>query len=261
MPTDMPHSLLDGLEGRRFSFYPAIRGIEHNEWSLLDSTWSEVQVRNSHSAQEFWIPKSHVGGVSSSDSPVVILGLRRELELKAGGIYPYRNVVTEIPSTQAGRTPRVATAAPPRQRLFSGSDANTLRLLGIAIGAALLASVLGFLAVVGGMHNPFERLFKADTSTSDQRYLGLGSRDSYFEVVGRLEQPESEEWLSGEEDELQFQVLRYPSRGYIVVMMGGSRADMRYLGTVHEPSRQILDSARLVRGGDTSSMMRNLPDF
>ena len=124
MPTDMPHSLLEELEGRRFSFYPAIRGIEHNEWSLMDSTWSEVQVRNSHSAQEFWIPKSHVGGVSSSDSPVVILGLRRELELKAGGIYPYRNVVTEIPSTQAGRRSRVATAAPPRQRLFSGSDAK-----------------------------------------------------------------------------------------------------------------------------------------
>ena len=44
-------------------------------------------------------------------------------------------------------------------------------------------------------------------------------------------------------------------------MMGGTRAGMRYLGTVHEPTRQILDSARLARGGDTSSMMRNLPDF
>ena len=122
-------------------------------------------------------------------------------------------------------------------------------------------SVVGFPAVVGGLHNPLEALFKADTTTADQRYLGLVSSNSYFEVVGRLGHPESEEWISGQEDELQFQVLRYPARNYIVVMMGGTRAGMRYLGTVHEPSRQILDSARLARGGDTSSMMRNLPDF
>lgn len=261
MPADMSHSPLEELRDRRFSFYPAIRGIDHNEWTLTDSTWSEVQVRNSKSGQEFWIPRSHVGGLTSTDRPVAILGLRRELEFKAGGIFPHRNVVTEIPSTPASRAPRPAPTPPPPRRLLSGSDAGTLRLLGIAVGGALLVSVLGFLAVVGGLHNPLDALFKPDTTTADQRYLGLASSDSYFEVVGRLGNAETEEWISGEEDELQFQVLRYPSRNYIIVMMGGTRADMRYLGTVHEPSRQILDSARLARGGDTSSMMRNLPDF
>lgn len=261
MSSDTPQSPLEELRNRRFSFYPAIRGIDHNEWTLTDSTWSEVQVRNGKSGQEFWIPRSHFGGLSSTDRPVAILGLRRELEFKAGGIYPYRSVVTEIPSTPASRAPKAVPTPPPPRRLLSGSDARTLRLLGIAIGAALLVSVVGFLAVVGGLHNPLEALFKVDTTTADQRYLGLSASNTYFEVVGRLGGPESEEWVSGEEDELQFQVLRYPSRSYIVVMMGGTRADMRYLGTVHEPSRQILDSARLARGGDTSSMMRNLPDF
>ena len=261
MPAEGSQSPLEELRDRRFSFYPAIRGIEHNEWTLTESTWSEVQVRNGKSGQEFWIPRSHVGGLSSTHRPVAILGLRRELEFKAGGIYPYRNVVTEIPSTPASRAPKPAPAPQPPRRLISGSDARTLRLLVIAIGAALLVSVMGFLAVVGGLHNPLEALFKTDTTTADQRYLGLAASNSYFEVAGRLGQPESEEWISGEENELQFQVLRYPSRKYIIVMMGGTRADMRYLGTVHEPSRQILDSARLARGGDTSSMMRNLPDF
>lgn len=261
MPTDRPQSLLDELRDRRFSFFPAIRGIEHNEWTLLDATWSEVQVRNGESGREFWIPRSHLGELSSTDSPVAILGLRRELESKAGGIYPYRSVVLEIPSTPASRLARPIPAPPPPKRVISGSDARTLRLLGIAIGAALVLVVFGFLAVVGGLHNPLDVLFRKDVSTLDQRYLGLASHSSYFEVVGRLGQAESEEWISDEEDELQFQLLRYPARNYLVVMMGGTRADMRYLGTLHTPSKQILDSARLARGGDTAPMLRNLPDF
>lgn len=261
MASERPQSPLSGLEGRRFSFYPAIRGIEHNEWTLADSTWSEIQVRNGGTGEEFWIPRRHLGVASSTDSPVAILGLRRELEHKAGGVFPYRRVVTEMPSTRASRVPQSPAAPPPKQRFVSGSDAKTLRLLAIAVGGALLVGLIGFIVVVGGLHNPLERLFKPDTSTADQRYLGLSGSDSYFEVVSRLGDPEAEDWVSGEEDELQFQVLRYPTRRYIVVMMGGTRAGMRYLGTVHEPTRQILDSARLARGGDTSSMMRNLPDF
>ncbi len=261
MALDESKSLLAALEDRRFSFYPAIRGIDHNEWTLESSTWSEVQVRNAESGQQFWIPRSHLGVVSSSDSPVLILGLRRELEFKAGGVYPFHKIVTEMPSTPAGRQTQAPAGAPPKQRSLSGSDARMLRLLGLALGVGLLVSLLVFAGVIGGMHNPLEALFEPDTSTSDQRYLGLGSNASYFEVVGRLEQPESELWISGKEDELQFQALYYPSRRYIVVMMGGSRAEMRYLGTIHDRSRRVLDSARLARGGDTSSMMRNLPDF
>ena len=261
MAFDDSQSVLAALEGRRFSFYPAIRGIEHNEWSLQNSTWSEVQVRNEDSGQQFWIPRSHLGVVSSSDSPVLILGLRRELQFKAGGIYPFHRIVTEMPSTAASRGPAAPTAPPPKQRLLSGSDARVVRMLGLAIGVGLVVSVLVFAGVIGGMHNPFEKLFAPDTSTSDQRYLGLASSASYFEVVNRMGQPESEEWISGEEDELQFQALYYSSRGYIVVMMGGGRAEMRYLGTLHDRSRRVLDSSRLARGGDTSSMMRNLPDF
>lgn len=260
VPND-PHGSLEALQGRRFSFFPAIRGIEHNEWTMHDSTWSEVQVRNGMTGQEFWIPKRHLGGVSSSDSPVLILGLQRELEFKAGGVYPYRRTVTEMPSTPAGRQPPAAPVPEPKQRLLSGSDARLVRLLAIAIGVGLLVSVIGFLGLVGRLHNPLDRWLQPDTSTEDQRYIGLGTTDSYFEVVAKLDRPGSEEWISAEEDEIQFQALFYPARRYIVVLMGSTRGDMRYLGTLHDPSRQVLDSAQFSRGGDTGSMMRNLPEF
>lgn len=263
MASELPQLPLEALQGRRFSFYPAIRGIEHNEWSLEDSTWSEVQVRNCQSGKEFWVSKSHLGSVSSSDSPVLILGLHRELEAKAGGVHPYRKVVTEMPSTAAGRSQAAPAGAapPPKSHAHRRTDARVLRLLGLAVGATLLLGLLGFSVIVGGLHNPLETLFQPDTSTTDQRYLGLGSNDSYFEVVSKLARPESERWISDEEDELQFQALQYPSRRYTVIMMGGSRAEMRYIGTLHEPTRSVLDSARIARGGDTSSMMRNLPEF
>ena len=261
MVPNEPRGSLEALQGRRFSFYPAIRGIEHNEWTMHDSTWSEVQVRNGMTGQEFWIPKRHLGGVSSSDSPVLILGLQRELEFKAGGVYPYRRTVTEMPSTPAGRVPPAPPVPEPKQRLLSGSDARLMRLLAIAIGVGLLVSVIGFLGLVGRLHNPLDRWLQPDTSTADQRYIGLGTTDSYFQVVAKLDRPGSEEWISAEEDEIQFQALFYPARRYIVVLMGSTRGDMRYLGTLHDPSRQVLDSAQFSRGGDTGSMMRNLPEF
>ena len=261
MVPNEPQASVEALQGRRFSFYPAIRGIEHNEWTQQDSTWSEVQVRNVTSGQEFWIPKRYLGGISSSDSPVLILGLQRELEFKAGGVFPYRQIVTEMPSTPAARKPPAAPVPQPKQRLLSGADARLVKLLAIAIGVALLASVIGFLGLVGRLHNPLDRWFKPDTSTADQRYIGLGTVDSYFEVVAKLGTPDSEAWISGEEDEIQFQALFFSARRYIVVLMGSTRGDMRYLGTLHDPTRQVLDSAEFARGGDTGSMMRNLPEF
>ena len=257
----MSQLTLDSLRDRRFSFYPAIHGVDHNEWTLTESTWAEIQVRNSGSGQEFWIPKNHLGTVSSTDSPVLILGLERELEAKAGGVFPRRMVVTGYHHA-AGRL-RSARPTPQRRQAQqdSADRAPVLRPLVVAISVALMAGLVGFLGVVGGLHNPLEVLFAPDTSTADQRYLGLQRNDSYFEVVNRLSAPEEEQWISGEEDELQFQALHYGSRGYIIVMMGGSRAEMRYLGTLHDPSRRVLDSAQFARGGDTSSMMRNLPEF
>ncbi len=243
--------------------YPAIRGIEHNEWTLERETWSEILIKNNTSDREIWIPRNHLGEVSSSDSPVLILGLLRELEFKAGSVIPYRKVVVNMPETPAVRQAPmdVPLSGPPRNEFVRGSDAKTFRFLGVALSIGLTVALIGFVAVVVGFQNPFEYFFRSDTTTADQRYLSLASTDSYHDIVIKMAVPEREQWITREEDELQFQALWYGSRSYIVILMGGDRTGMRYIGTIHGPSRRVLDSAVLVGGGDTSSMMRNLPDF
>ena len=79
---------LENLGDRSFSFYPAILDIEHNEWRLQRSTWSEILVINTKSGQELWIPRRFVGEVVSVEQPVEIVGLRKELEYKAGAVWP-----------------------------------------------------------------------------------------------------------------------------------------------------------------------------
>ncbi len=264
MAAEPQQSPLDELAGRRFSLYPAIRGIEQNEWTLDRDTWSEILIKNETSGEELWIPRNHLGEISSSDSPVLILGLKRELEYKAGSVVAYRKVVVSMPETPAVRSglhEQKAPPEPPRNELVRGSDAKTFRLLGITLSIGLTIALVGFVGVVVGFHNPLEIFFRPDTTTADQRYLSLGSADNYHDIVIRMATPEKEQWISLEEDELQFQALWYSSRAYIVVLMGGTRADMRYIGTIHDPSRRVLDSALLAGGGDTASMMRNLPEF
>ncbi len=262
MAAGSQQSVLDELAGRRFSLYPAIRGIEHNEWTLERETWSEILIRNDTSGRELWIPRNHLGEISSSDSPVLILGLLRELEFKAGSVVPYRKVVVNMPATPAGRqAPEDAAQPPPRNEFAGGSDTKTFKLLGIALSIGLTAALLGFVVAAVDFQNPFEYFFRPDTTTADQRYLSLAATDGYHDIVIKMAAPEQEQWITEEEDELQFQALWYGSRSYIVILMGGARSGMRYIGTIHHPSRRVLDSAALAGGGDTSSMMRNLPDY
>src|SRR5689334_14226380 len=82
---------------RPFSFYPPIVGIEHNEWLFRKATWSEILVVNCKSSAEIWIPRRFMGEVSRIDDPVLIVGLNRELEFKAGTVWPYQRRVIEMP--------------------------------------------------------------------------------------------------------------------------------------------------------------------
>jgi hypothetical protein len=89
--------VLDTLARRTFSFYPAIRGIEHNEWVFRKATWSELVVVNRKSGDEISIPRRLVGEVSIVDDPVVIVGLLRELEYREGAVWPCQRRVIEMP--------------------------------------------------------------------------------------------------------------------------------------------------------------------
>ena len=56
---------LTELRHGRFSFYPAIVGVRHNEWVLRRATWTDILVANAKTAEELWIPRRLVGEVSS----------------------------------------------------------------------------------------------------------------------------------------------------------------------------------------------------
>ena len=101
----------------------------------------------------------------------------------------------------------------------------------------------------------------ADTSTAYQRYLSLTASDNYSDIVLKTDPPASQQWLTGVEASIQFEILYYARRSYALVLMGASRDEARYIGALHLPSRKILDTVRLSGGGTTASMLKNLPEF
>ena len=102
---------LGHLAGRPFSFYPAIHGIEQNEWVFRKITWSEMLVVNRKTGEEISIPRQLVGEVSVVDDPVVIVGLLRELEYREGTVWPCQRRVIEMPLAVGEGRP---VATPPR---------------------------------------------------------------------------------------------------------------------------------------------------
>jgi hypothetical protein len=254
---------VEALRGRSFSFYPAIRNIEHNEWTLNEENWSELRVANRKSPHDVWIPRNYVGSVSSSDSPLLIVGLNRELEFKAGAVWPYRRTVIEMPGPRrpALEAPENASAPGPAGVRFDPAETKVGRFLAGSLLVGLVACLIVVVFALEG--NPFSLggWFQPSVETTDQRYLGLNSSDTYHDILLKLGKPDQEQWISSEASEIQFQLLRYPARSYAVVMMGPSRLESHYIGALHEPSRQILDSIKLPNGGSTASMLKNLPEY
>lgn len=92
----------DQIGRRAFSFYPAIVGIEHNEWNLRRVTWTEIEVINTKTLQELVIPRQYVGEISAIEEPFLIAGLIKELEYKSGIVFPHRRRVIEMPRAVNG---------------------------------------------------------------------------------------------------------------------------------------------------------------
>src|SRR5215470_3609092 len=88
---------LESLGRRPFSFYPPVLNVDHNEWIFQKATWSEILVVNAKTGQEVWVPRRFLGEVSRVDEPVMIVGLKRELEYKAGSLWPHERKIIELP--------------------------------------------------------------------------------------------------------------------------------------------------------------------
>jgi hypothetical protein len=104
MSAPLVPSPLDYVGLRRFAFYPNIMNADPNEWVLGTRSWSEVQVVNARTGREIWIPRQYIGAVSDGSGSLLIVGLRKELEFRAGSLEPCVKRVIEIPHAPADDT-------------------------------------------------------------------------------------------------------------------------------------------------------------
>lgn len=255
---------LEGLGRRPFSFYPPVLNIEHNEWIFEKATWSEVLVSNTKTKAEVWVPRRFLGEISRVDEPVMIVGLRRELEFKAGALWPHERRVIEMPRAvnegprpAAGETP---APPPPRpamvggMRLENGAESRIGVLIGGALAVGLLLCVLVVVMFRGGPDGK-----KVTYVPVMQQNLGLTLVDDYHAVVRRLGQPAEDRWKS-ETGELQYRVLVYKDRGVSIVLMGKDRESARYIGAMDVNWRPV-DSVDLPHAGNSRSMLNALKRF
>jgi hypothetical protein len=168
----------DQIGRRPFLFYPAIVGIEHNEWTLRRITSSEVQVANTKSAEEIWIPRRFLGEVSAIEDPFLIAGLVKELEYQAGEVLPYRRRVIEMPRAVNGSASFAARMpmAPPMPsklapvigiRVETGPASRTGKRLLTWIVAGILACITAAEALI---------VFGGHRTAASRRNLPFGDR-------------------------------------------------------------------------------------
>ncbi len=244
---------LEALEHRSFAFYPPIVNVEHNEWRFRKATWSELLIVNARSDLEVWIPRRLIGEVSSVDEPVVIVGLLKELEYKAGTVWPHERRVFEMPRVAAA-DPAAPLAPPPHRASYAGgAESRVGRLIAIVLGVVLGACLLLFAISRLGPVRPVKY------TAADQDYLSLSRRDDYFAVVEKLGRPAEDRWRP-QSSELEYRALWYPQRSYYVILLGPSRNEARYIGTLDRNWRMI-HYVDLPSSGNTAAILRALPRF
>jgi hypothetical protein len=244
--------LQEALAGRRFSFYPPLLGVEHNEWTMREATWSELLVQNAATEETLWLPRGYVSELSRVREPVIIVGLTRELEYRAGAVRPTLNRVLTMKEVP-GPPPESLPPLPPAPSVMTLSTSE--KRIGVAVLLWLGAAVMLCAVVVG--------VFRYARSTQALRYrtvthasLGLSSSSDYGDVVRLLGEPASMEARQAD-GELPLRILRYPARQLNIVLSGREKNQMRYLGAV-DPAGKVVDSVQLPGGADSSALLRNL---
>lgn len=232
---------IEQLGDRSFSFYPAIVGIDHNEWLFREATWSEVLVANVKSGQEIWVPRRAIGLVAKVEEPLAIVGLSKELEFKAGAVVPHLRRVLEMPrAVNEGPRP---DAGPPSGAMrapgvmqsiagvSSGADSKISRMLLLAIGGAVLLVVL----VVGFFKGADKRVSFTPVVQSE---IVFSARDDYFAVERRLGKPAEDKWRA-DQGEIQYRYLWYQQQNMAVILMGTDRDRAQYIGELDKEGHVI----------------------
>jgi hypothetical protein len=257
---ESPTPALEPLARRTFAFFPPILNVEHNEWRLRKSTWSEVLVVNAKSDLEIWIPRRMLGEIASVDEPVMIVGLNKELEYKAGTVWPHERRVLEMPGSTSAALPareQKATAGGSAPIRAIGPANTTESRIGRLVGVVLALGVLVcFLVIFVFRTGPVRPV---TFTATDQDFLSLSRTDDYSSVVRKLGPPAEARWR-GQGGELQYRAMWYPQRSYFVILLGTDRNDPRYIGALDRNWRMI-HFVELPNGASTASMLRGLDKF
>src|SRR5580698_1440124 len=254
LPTPLQH-----LGGRRFSFYPPIRNLEPNEWLYRRATWSECVVVNARSGEEVCVPRIFLGEVSRIDEAVMIVGLHRELEWRSGAIIPRERTVIEFPVGRGRSAVNDGSTAPlPHHlapviniRLEPKPEARAWKWVGVA---AVLGAVAFTIVADVARQTPWRQ--RADFSRGDRSYLQLGPDDDYASAVRKLGAPSRADSHAAEAR--VFRSLTYTARRYSVILMGPTKEDARYIGTLDLHGR-VLDAVRLPDGTSGESLLNSAP--
>ncbi|RPI17902.1 MAG: hypothetical protein EHM65_02695 [Acidobacteriales bacterium] len=252
MPDATP-TALEELGDRRFSFYPAIANTEHNEWLLRRATWSEILVANTKTGLEVWVPRRFVGEISSVGEPVMIIGLRKELELKAGSVWPRERRLLSMPRAGSGFLGSDATAENQPHAAGSRPSPGPEGKVGRLILGALALGVGLLVLLVAVTQRPVT--YKG----VEQLALQLSGEDDYSSIVRKLGSPMDDHWRAAA-GELQYRALRYRGRDYTLILMGADQKSAHYIGAMDSGWKPV-HSVRLPDGGSTLAMLRRLPKF
>jgi hypothetical protein len=235
---------LSELRHGRFSFYPAIVGVKHNEWILRRATWTDVVVSNAKTSEEICIPRRFVGEISSIEAPFRIVGLIKELEYREGVVLPHRRVVFEMPRAVNDfiqvrlRPARYAgPAAVVAIRAEQAGDSRFWRVLRGSVAAGILAC-LAVIFVVRDAHLGT----RLGWSSTPARLPDFSGQDDYASVVKKMGIPASDRWLvSGPAG---YRRLWYPRKGVTIILSGANRDSARYGATVNRDD-EILHTVSL----------------
>ncbi len=249
---------LEHLGHRPFSFYPAIVGIEHNEWRYKDATWSEVLVTNTKHELEIWVPRRYLGELAKIEEPIMIWGLGKELEYKTGVIVPHVRRVIEMPRAvndvaRAAAPPEVPVPAPVVGIRLETPAENRI---GKLIIWSLILGITGT-AIMIGVYRTISSGKAVIYKPVLQSSLGLTAQDDYHAVVRKLGQPSEDRWRD-EAGEVQYRLLVYLDKN--VILMGRERVSAIYIGSL-DKDWKVIDSVELPGGIKTYAMLAHLAKF
>ncbi len=256
----VPHipTPFEQLGPRPFSFYPPIRNLDHNEWLFRRADWNEIHVANTKSQQELCIPLRYLGGVSSVEEPVIIVGLVKDLEYREGVLVPPLPRVLEMPTSVirvANGEPRPWVSAPQPKRLApvvgirteTPQDARKTRTVLGAIAISILIAIVGMVVVREASRARF-------FSTPARLSLPFTANDDYLSIVAKWGHPSMTRSRPAA-DGNEFFLLRYPDRHLTLVLLGTDRSHASYLGALGRGGR-VLHSTTLADGADSTPLVR-----